>query len=71
MNYLITLDVHASFLVQWRPFYMLEEIQISLSLMLNCPVPNLVKVLACMRGSHISNHSLLRLTPFPVDRTDV
>lgn len=57
--------------MQWRTFHVLEEIQISLSLVLYCPIPDLVKVLACMRRPHVPNHSLLLLTPFPVYGADI
>lgn len=50
---------------------MLSKVQVGLGFVIYCPLPNHVKVLTCVRGSHISNHLLLLLTPLPEDGTDI
>ena len=54
-----------------RPGNISEIINRLGSLVIIGPLPNLVKVLARMRGAHVAEHALALFAPFPVDGPDI
>ena len=50
---------------------MLGKVQVGLSFVLYRPLPDPAKVFTRVRCSHIANHLLLLLAPFPEDGADI